>query len=280
MNVSPLKDPAPYLRRIGHAVAQRADADALAMLHEAHLRAIPFENFDIPLGRPIRLDPDWLMHKMVRGGRGGFCFEQNMLFAAALGSLGFKASAHLARVAWRAEGRVRPRTHQLLLVQAGGRDWLCDVGFGGPGLRFPIPFELDHENDQPGGTFRLSSSPDFGYRLDRYGEEGWEALYLFDLHRCWPADFAMGCHFAASHPDSLFTRHLVANRLTASGRGSLLDDRLTIERDEQSIECITIEDRAAFGEVLRRHFGIDLATEAPDALETIWASRRSRSEPA
>ena len=40
------------------------------------------------LGRPVRIDLAGIEAKLVRGGRGGYCFEQNRLLAAALGALG------------------------------------------------------------------------------------------------------------------------------------------------------------------------------------------------
>ena len=55
---------------------------ALAELHRAHVGAIPFENLDPHRGVPMALDEESLARKMVGGGRGGYCFEQNLLFKA------------------------------------------------------------------------------------------------------------------------------------------------------------------------------------------------------
>jgi N-hydroxyarylamine O-acetyltransferase len=51
------------------------------------------------LGRPIRLDLGSLQAKLVFGRRGGYCFEQNRLFAAALEALGFAVTPLAARAA-------------------------------------------------------------------------------------------------------------------------------------------------------------------------------------
>jgi N-hydroxyarylamine O-acetyltransferase len=59
---------------------------------------IAFENFDVLLGRPIRLDLASLQDKLVRRRRGGYCFEQVTLFAAVLERLGFAPVRHTARV--------------------------------------------------------------------------------------------------------------------------------------------------------------------------------------
>src|SRR5262249_26446680 len=50
-------DLSAYLARIGVTDATSADLPTLRRLHRAHLAAIPFENLDIQLGRPIELDP-------------------------------------------------------------------------------------------------------------------------------------------------------------------------------------------------------------------------------
>ena len=63
-----------------------------------HATHIPFENFDVLLGRPIRLDPEGLQAKLVGAGRGGYCFEHNTLFAAVLERLGYEVTLLAARV--------------------------------------------------------------------------------------------------------------------------------------------------------------------------------------
>jgi N-hydroxyarylamine O-acetyltransferase len=50
------------------------------------------------LGRTPRLDLDSLQRKMISGGRGGYCLEQNMLFREGLRSLGYKITSLQGRV--------------------------------------------------------------------------------------------------------------------------------------------------------------------------------------
>jgi N-hydroxyarylamine O-acetyltransferase len=61
----------------------------LAAILTAHMATVPFENFDVLLGRPVRLDLASLQSKLVGARRGGYCFEHSTLLAAALGALGF-----------------------------------------------------------------------------------------------------------------------------------------------------------------------------------------------
>src|SRR5512132_3659500 len=95
-------DHVAYLDRIGYDGPHTPDAETLRRLARAHLLAIPFENLDIvPLGRPIRLEPDALFDKIVRRRRGGFCYEVNGLFALLLRELGYDVTMLTAQ--WPAE---------------------------------------------------------------------------------------------------------------------------------------------------------------------------------
>ena len=92
-----------YLVRIGYSGDLRPTYGTLEGLHLAHATPIPFENLDIFLKRPIRLDLGSLLVKLVQGGRGGYCFEQNLLMLAVLQELGFSVTALAARVRYRAQ---------------------------------------------------------------------------------------------------------------------------------------------------------------------------------
>ena len=80
------------------------------------------------LGRPPKLDLASLQTKMIVGGRGGYCFEQNMLFRGGLRSLGYKVSA----AAWsKLEiDAPRPMLHMVLRIDLPEGAFLADVGFG------------------------------------------------------------------------------------------------------------------------------------------------------
>src|SRR4051812_21960412 len=87
-----------YLARIGYSGSIEPTAETLRALQQAHLLAVPFENLDVYLKRPIILDEERLFAKIVGERRGGFCYELNGLFAALLRSLGFKVELLSARV--------------------------------------------------------------------------------------------------------------------------------------------------------------------------------------
>jgi len=58
-------DVEPYLRRIEYSGSLEPTARTLRDLHRAHLLAVPFENLDILVGRPIILDEEKVIRKIV-----------------------------------------------------------------------------------------------------------------------------------------------------------------------------------------------------------------------
>jgi N-hydroxyarylamine O-acetyltransferase len=80
---APSFDQQAWLDRIGHTGSLQPTLDTLHKLIFAHSHAIAYESLDIMLGRTPRLDIASLQRKMILGGRGGYCLEQNMLFCRA-----------------------------------------------------------------------------------------------------------------------------------------------------------------------------------------------------
>jgi len=147
MSVSGTFDLDAYCRRIGYAGERAPTLAALREIHRLQPQAIAFENLSPLLGQPVPLDDTALQEKMVHRGRGGYCFEQNLLFAAALRGFGFKLRWLTGWPRWQiAPGRVLPRTHLLLLIDLDGEQWLADVGFGGNTLTVEV-FLFDFEGD-------------------------------------------------------------------------------------------------------------------------------------
>ncbi|HXG18613.1 MAG TPA: arylamine N-acetyltransferase [Methylomirabilota bacterium] len=244
-----------YLKRLHYAGNVQPTEDCLEALHRAQAYTIPFENFDILLGRGISLEPAAIFDKLVRRKRGGYCFELNGLFLMALQAIGFDARALLARV--HLTGTPTGRGHQLILVALQGREWIADVGFGGPGLRAPIPFELNHPTTHDGQTFRLVEMPPFGIMLQTLLEGQWQNLYSFDFGHVVPADIAYGNHFTSTHPSSFFTFARVAALPHPNGRVSLFNRTLrSIIAGKEKVQ--ELEEGQPYLDALKTHFGIEL----------------------
>jgi N-hydroxyarylamine O-acetyltransferase len=262
-----------YLKRIGLTAPRRADADTLKALQRAHLDAIPFENLEIQMGGAIRLDPETLQAKMVRRQRGGYCFEQNALFAMALRAIGFAPLTCEARVRQGAAGVVRPRTHMILLVPCEGRHWLTDVGFGGDGAREPVPLDIGSA-DPDGWTFRVAEEGNARVLQVNRGDE-WEDLYAFTVDPVHPVDYVMASWFTSTFPTSPFVTSLTAQRIRADARHILRNLTYTITRG-RDVETREIA-RADLVALLRGAFGLDVPADARfRALDTPAGSAEER----
>src|SRR6516162_10789874 len=147
-----------YLNRVGVTTPAVADAAGLRTLHRAHQLTVPFENLSIHLGEPIGLDERELIDKIVRRGRGGFCYELNGAFALLLEALGAQVSRVAARVYGEA-GLSPPFDHLALIVRPpdGSGPWLADVGFGSHS-DYPLLLEAREGQDDPGGRFSLADA--------------------------------------------------------------------------------------------------------------------------
>jgi N-hydroxyarylamine O-acetyltransferase len=244
-----------YLQRLRLSETPRPTEQGLEALHRGQAYAIPFENFDILLGRGISLDPQALVDKLVNNRRGGYCFELNSLLLMALEAFGFKARPLLARV--HTPDGLTGRGHMLLEVTVKRRRWLADVGFGGPGLRSPIPLEIGRRARQDGKSFRLVESKPLGTTLQRREDDRWQDLYSFDRGHVVPADLAYGNHYTSTHPGSFFTFTRVAALPLPAGRITLQNRSLRVTGTNLRTE-IEIDEGAPYLEALRKHFGIDL----------------------
>ena len=242
-----------YLARTGAPRPLAATLEALVSLHRAHCAAIPFENLDILLGRPIELDLAALEAKLVRARRGGYCFEQNTLFRAALETLGFRVTALAARVRVGAT-EIRPRTHMLLRVELPEGAFVADVGFGADGLVHPIALSEGSESWVGFVGHRLRREDD-GWVLQGSLTGEWTDLYAFTLEPHYPVDFVMANHFTSTYPRSPFVLNLTAQRSWPEKR-TILRNRELVVREGRAGETTAVRDRGHLLEVLETHFDL------------------------
>ena len=243
-----------YLARLGCGGPRRASLDVLAALQAAHVAAIPFENIDIRLGRPISLDLPALEAKLVRDRRGGYCFEQNSLFAAVLESLGFSVATLEARVRPPGATAILPRTHMVLRVALGGRDLLVDVGFGGDGPTGPVPLD-GSETRTTAGAYRVAHDGALTV-LQRRDGDSWLDLYAFRPELALPIDFEVANYYTSTHPRSRFVTTLTVQISKPEERRVLRGRTYTITRGEES-ETREL-DAGEIPALLHEGFGLDL----------------------
>lgn len=266
-----------YLARIGLSARPAFDADGIAALQSAHRLAIGFENLDVMLGRPIRIDAGSVFDKLVVRGRGGYCFEQNRLFSDMLAALGVPNRPLLARVRLGQPDDVSPpRTHVCLLATIAGKAWLADAGFGGSNLP-PLILEDGAQARTPDDAChrlrRLSERGSLGgeWLLERAGPSAatdgraaahgdWQAQYTFDLTEVAPDDLEQANHWTSTRFATRFTALHVASIPRADGFASMVDRDLTVH-GPQGTQRREVADAADYAGVLRDVFHIAMSNE-------------------
>ena len=207
-----------YLARLG-----LSGRPTLAELHRAHVTAIPFENLDPMRGVPVSLDLADLERKLVTERRGGYCFEHNLLFAAALGALGVPAEPMLARVGPR-ENPDRTLSHLFLRVRDGGAAWHADVGFGSGTLTEPVPFGPGEEFAQLGWRRRIIAGGDELVLQASRDDGGWRDVYSFVPIPARRIDIEVNNWYVSTNPTSRFVHGLVITRHRDDGSRTVLSD--------------------------------------------------------
>ncbi len=224
-----------YLGRLGVA-ARDPGLDALAQLHEAHVRSFTFDNIDVLIGRHPGVSLEAVQQKFVGRGRGGYCFEHASVFAAALERLGYQVRRHLGRVGDPAAGTQQGRTHMVVEVVLDDRRYLCDPGFGMSLLR-PIPMSDSAEDDYPSGwRYRLRRTEAGHWALHRLREQGWEVAHTTDELEVTPADVLVGHHFTSTFPGSHFTTTLMVTKHLPGRHVTVTHETVTVRTPGEPTE--------------------------------------------
>jgi N-hydroxyarylamine O-acetyltransferase len=200
-----------YFDRVGYSGPVRPDLATLRAVHRAHLLAIPYENLDVQLGRPVTIEPAAAYDKIVRRRRGGWCYEMNGLMGWALGEMGFavtRMAGAAMRVAW---GDFAVGNHLVLRVDLPGEPapWIADVGFG-DGILDPFPLRAA-DLAAEGHRFRLEAMDEGWWRFHNH-EFGGAKSFDFTLPPAVPALLAEKCAWLQSAEESPFVMNLICQR--------------------------------------------------------------------
>ncbi|MBK0374724.1 arylamine N-acetyltransferase [Streptomyces californicus] len=255
-----------YFARIGWTGEPRPTLEVLRSVLRAHLLGIPFENLDPVLGSAPSLALDDLEAKLVRGRRGGYCYEHNTLFSAVLRQIGFAVTPLAARVVvGAAPGDIRPRTHMLMRVDVAGEPhpYLADVGFGAIGsLLEPIELVEGAELFDTPRHHRLVHTPHTGplptWELQVEKGGAWEPQYTFTLEPYEAPDYEVINWFIATYPRSPFRQAVYAQRTRVGSHLSLAGLDLVETADDGTITERVLKDGDEALRVLADDFGIQL----------------------
>jgi len=245
-----------YLHRIGVGKTQKAPGITnLTYLMQQHLQAVPFENIDIHLKRPIELNTESLYRKIVTQNRGGFCYELNGLFIQLLQELGYTVHMISARVYNQGKEQYGPEfDHLALIVELSDDRYLVDVGFGDT-FRTPLQIPQDEITDIS-GRHRLILKYNAGdtFILQQWKEDNWVPEYRFELTYRELAEFEPMCLYHQTSPDSHFTQRMMCTLATENGRITLSDNSLivTVEGKKKRHQVSEYEKP----EILQKYFAV------------------------
>jgi N-hydroxyarylamine O-acetyltransferase len=267
----PSFDQDAWLRRIGYRGSRAPTLETLRGLVKAHSAAISYESIDVLLDRPPKLDLAALQRKMIDRRRGGYCFEQNMLFRGGLRSLGFEVTSLQARVVrGLAIDAPRPMLHMVLQVNLPEGPFLADVGFGNLAPTAPLRLAPDLEQDTPHEVMRFIRMDDELTLQSRLGDR-WDHIYRVVLLPRIDAEYEICNWFTASHPASLHRANLIAARPGPNRtRVTLFNAGLNVRHANGDVERRKLGDKAEYHEVLAETFGLELPDdELTQALDVV-----------
>ena len=284
------------------ALADDNKLSFLNLLQKHHLVKVPWENVaqHYSWHKLINVKQPYLHRKIVgNAGRGGYCMEVNYFYHHVLLSVGFDVYMAGSRI-WKAPLRKYGGwTHVVNLVTIGGKKYLLDGGFGGPGPSRAVP--LDHGvisrhiepadmrvlcENTPNNVDRSQKVWVYQHRNDESSQ--WTPMYCFVELEFTPEDIESMNFEPSMNQHTFFTHKVVANRFTTDkevggpgGPGSPdedalegeIDGSITINHDVLKwrrhgkrvveIPFKTEQDRIA---ALENYFGIILTQEEREAI--------------
>ena len=196
-----------YLRKLQlNGFEPAVNLATLTKLQDAHLKYIPYENFDCLNGKITSLKRHDMFNKVIMHNRGGICFELNGLYNWLLESLGFDVTSYSARFIDKME-TYQLRRHRVMCVALGEKRYLTDVGVNSESPR--VPLEIVEGLIQSDGIsqYKFTRSEFWGWLLWQK-ERGkiWKRLFGFTEEPQIDKDFITASFWCDAHPDSPFIK--------------------------------------------------------------------------
>jgi N-hydroxyarylamine O-acetyltransferase len=260
-----------WLHRIGYKGSRAATLETLRAVVAAHSMAISYESIVVLLNRTPKLDLDSLHRKLIAGGRGGYCFEQNILFRGGLRSLGFDVTSLQARVVRGLPiDAPRPALHIVLRVDLPEGAFLADVGFGNLAPTAPLALSANIEQETLHETMRFIQMGEELTLQSKLGEN-WEHIYRVVPFPRVDAEYEICNWFTASHPDSPYRSNLIAARPGPNKtRITMFNSRLTVRHASGEVKRRILGAMDEYRNVLVHTFGLNITdADLAFALETV-----------
>jgi N-hydroxyarylamine O-acetyltransferase len=269
-----------WLTRIGYSGSREPTLTVLHDLIFSHAHAIAYESLDIMLGRTPRLDLGSLQKKMIAGGRGGYCLEQNMLFREGLRSLGYKIISLQGRVVrGLAIDAARPAIHMLLQVDLPEGPHLADVGFGNLAPTSALLLKPGVEQETPHERMRFI---DVGGELTLQSKlrNSWEHIYRVIPYPRYDSEYEITNWYTGTHPDAPYQSNIIAARPGPNRtRITMFNNRLTVRHATGEAERRILKDESEFQSALRDEFGLNMSDEEIRACVSVMERKGEKGGP-
>lgn len=256
-----------YFERIGFEDEARADLETLKAVHRAHALAIPYENLDVYLERPVDQDITRIFAKIVHEGRGGWCYEMNGLLGWALREMGFEVTRHVGGVFRADQGDAAFGNHLVHTVEMD-ETFIVDVGIG-DFIKEPVLLK-DGPLTDDAKSYRLEHLADGSWRFHNVpGAMPPNFDFFFE-----PADEARlenTCQSLQSDEGSMFRQNLLCQQMTPTGFKALIGR--TWKDTDKGIDGHIVESEDELVGILVDGLGI-----TPPPLDGLWEKVCARHE--
>lgn len=244
-----------YLERIGMEKSPFLTYDYLRRLQLNHQLSVPYETLDIMYQAPnFTLKLEDVYDKVVNRGRGGYCFELNLLFGWLLRSLGFTVVDHFARFLRNSES-IPMRRHRVLRVTCEGRDYIADVGVGSKCPKYPMLLSEGLEQIFDDEVYCYERDRLLGWVCMEKKGDSWRPMYSFTDEANFDIDFEAIHFYCRFNPEIEFRTKAVASIRTEEGRCTLAGNEFK-NFTTNGVEIYTATTEAEFKKALKTYFNI------------------------
>ena len=232
------------------------------------------------LGRTPKLDVASLQSKMISGGRGGYCLEQNMLFREGLRSLGYKITSLQGRVVrGMAIDAPRPAIHMLLQVDMPEGPYLADVGFGNLAPTSALLLRAGLEQETPHEPMRFI---DVGGELTLQAKlrDTWEHIYRVIPYPRFDGEYEITNWYTGTHPDAPYQNNIIAARPGPNRtRITMFNRRVTVRYATGEADRRELKHEVDFRSMLCDELGLNMTDEEIRACIDVMEHKGEKGAP-
>jgi N-hydroxyarylamine O-acetyltransferase len=217
---------------------------------------------------------------MIAGGRGGYCFEQNMLFRAGLRSLGYRITSLQGRVVrGMAIDAPRPAIHMLLQVELPEGPHLADVGFGNLAPTCALLLNPLVEQETPHEAMRFI---DVGGELTLQAQlkHGWEHIYRVIPYPRYDGEYEIVNWYTGTHPDTPYQGNIIVAKPGSNRtRITMYNARVTVRDAEGRADKRWLEKDSDYHDVLHGEFGLNLSDQQIEQCVAVMKTKGTSDAP-